>query len=418
MTRPEARLDAEDLARVERLLAPADEQARLYPGPSKRHQPVHTVYVPADQVGRGLTAEWGAAALTSLDEHAPDPAALAAVVGLDTDLVRLLWPRLLATLHDHPIQDLRIDVEDGYGRRRDDVEDADLVAAVLATGAESRRPGGPRQWGVRVKSMDPDTRARGLRSLDLAVGAASHGGQLPDGFVITLPKVTSPAQLTALAYVCERLEAVGGLPVGSLRLEVQVETPQAVLGPDGTATVASVVHAGAGRVVGLHYGTYDYSAALGISPAQQSMDHPAADHAKLVMQLAAAGTGVQLSDGSTNVLPVGGRAEAHAGWALHARLVTRSLRRGFPQGWDLHPAQLVTRHLATWAFYRGELDATCVRLAAWTRGGGGQVLDEPATAAALTGHLLRALDCGAVDESEVVARCGLDRSALLRLVAR
>ena len=66
-----------------------------------------------------------------------------------------------------------------------------------------------------------------------------------------------------------------------------------------------MVHAAGGRCTGLHYGTYDYSASLGIAAAYQSMEHPAADHAKAVMQVAAAGTGVHALDGSTNVLPVG-----------------------------------------------------------------------------------------------------------------
>ena len=50
-----------------------------------------------------------------------------------------------------------------------------------------------------------------------------------------------------------------------LRFEVQVETPQSILGPDGTALVARMVHAGGERLTGLHYGTYDYSAFCGIA---------------------------------------------------------------------------------------------------------------------------------------------------------
>ena len=87
----------------------------------------------------------------------------------------------------------------------------------------------------------------------------------------------------------------------------------------------------------LHYGTYDYSAALGIAPAQQSLDHPVADHAKAVLQVAAAGTGVFVSDGSTNVLPVGDHRTA--AWQLHGP-GRRSLERGLYQELDLHPAQL------------------------------------------------------------------------------
>ena len=144
------------------------------------------------------------------------------------------------------------------------------------------------------------------------------------------------------------MTAFGIGPSQQLWFEIQVETPQAILGADGAATIARCVHAAPGRLSGLHYGTYDYSAALGIAAAHQSMEHPAADYAKAVMQVAAAGTGVRLVDGSTNVLPVGTRDEVVAAWRLHSRLVRRSLERGFYQGWDLHPAQLVTplrRHL-------------------------------------------------------------------------
>ncbi|HZI97042.1 MAG TPA: aldolase, partial [Actinomycetales bacterium] len=220
------------------------------------------------------------------------------------------------------------------------------------------------------------------------------------------------------AEACSRLEAAHGLAPGRLRFEVQVETPQAVLGADGTSTVARLVHAGAGRVSGLHYGTYDYSAALGIPAGQQSLEHPAADHAKAVMQLAAAGTGVRLSDGSTNVLPVGSRDDVHAAWRLHARLVRRSLERGFYQGWDLHPAQLPTRYAATYLFYRDGLESSADRLRRYVSRLGGGVLDEPATARALASFVLRGLHCGAVTDAEVTDLTGLDRGELTALTAR
>ena len=157
-----------------------------------------------------------------------------------------------------------------------------------------------------------------------------------------------------------------------------------------------MIHAGDGRVTALHYGTYDYSAYCGIPAAFQSMEHPVADHAKLVMQAAAAGTGVRLSDGSTNVLPMGDEAAVRRGWELHARLVRRSLERGYYQGWDLHPAQLPTRYAATYAFYREGFAAAADRLRTYLSRGGSNVMDEPATARALADFVVRGLDCGAV----------------------
>jgi citrate lyase beta subunit len=235
---------------------------------------------------------------------------------------------------------------------------------------------------------------------------------------LTLPKVTSVAQVAAMAEVCARLEEAYRLPAGRLRFEVQIETPQAVLAADGTAAVAGMITVAGRRCSGLHYGTYDYSAALGIAAAQQSLDHPAADHAKAVMQLAAAGTGVRLSDGSTNVLPVGEAERVRAAWRLHARLVQRSLERGYYQGWDMHPGQLPTRYLATYAFFRRDLPAAAARIRAYLDRAETDVMDEPATAQALATALLRGVDCGAVGIDEVEERTGADRERLQSLVRR
>ena len=199
-----------------------------------------------------------------------------------------------------------------------------------------------------------------------------------------------------------------------------METPQSIVGSDGSTLVARLLHGARGRCLALHYGTYDYSAYCGIPAEYQSMEHPAADHAKAVMQVAAAGTGVFLSDGSTNILPLGSDEDVRAGWRLHARLVDRSLRRGYGQGWDLHPAQLVTRYVATFAFYRRGLPRAMERIAVYRAIARGEnptsrYLDEPATARALATFTLRALTCGALTEDELRDSAGLDSDTLAEL---
>jgi citrate lyase beta subunit len=347
---------------------------------------VHTVYVPADRYDDDLVTRWGHQALQALDECSD-------LLGADDDV----RARVRAKLQSEPIEDLRVDFEDGYGDRPDHEEDEEVRRIAAAP------PTAP-FFGIRFKSFEAPTRARGLRTLALFLQEA---GTPP---LVTLPKVTSVDQVEAMVLACERLER--RLGVERVRFEIQVETPQSILGADGTALVARMVHAAQGRCTGLHYGTYDYSASCGIAAAYQSMEHPAADHAKAVMQVAAAGTGVFLSDGSTNVLPVG--ANASDAWRLHARLVRRSLERGFYQGWDLHPAQLPSRYLATYAFYREGLPIAAKRLEAYVHGGDSGYLDEPATAAALAGFVLRGVECGAVDQSEL----DVDRSTLASLARR
>jgi hypothetical protein len=397
-------VDERVLTELDRRLAPVDAaRAAAYPGESPARQPVHTCYVPADAVVPGLTTAWGGAALAALDEHGlPE-------LGLPAALVAEVLPRVRAKLAAEPVEDLRVDAEDGY-LGGPDAEDGDVsrAAAVLAT-----ETGLPPYLGVRAKSLEGPTRRRGVRSLDLFLGGLAGAGR--ERAIVTLPKVTDVEQVAAFLPVLDALEQAHGL---GLTLELQVETPQAVLGADGTTTLARMLHAGAGRVTGLHYGTYDYSASLGIAADHQSSDHPAADAAKQAMQVAVAGTGARAVDGSTNVLPVGDTAAVHAAWQLHARLVRRALERGFYQGWDLHPAQLVTRYVATYAFFRAALPAAAARLDGYVHKVAGGVLDEPATARALATVVLRGLDCGALDGGEVAAATGLDRTELDRLAGR
>ena len=395
-------------------LAEADRALRDgYPGERSGRQPVHTVYVPADRYSERLVPDWGAAALAALDA---DPDGFRAVLGDgEGEGDGGLEERVRAKLTAEPIEDLRIDFEDGYGDRPGDEEDQAARSAARALLRSIGRGAAPPFHGIRFKSLEAPTRRRGLRTLAVFLEELAGAGSLPEGFVVTLPKVTSVEQVEAMVLAASRLEAVLGLAARTLRFEVQVETPQAILGPDGTALVARMVHAAAGRCTGLHYGTYDYSASCGIAAQYQSMEHPVADYAKAVMQVAAAGTGVRLSDGSTNVLPVG----AHrGGWALHHRLVRRSLERGYYQGWDLHPAQLPTRYAAVFAFYRDGLGQAADRLRRYVERTDSGFLDEPATARALADFILRGVDCGAVAPDEAHRLCGVDASGLAVLARR
>ena len=409
-------LPNEFLDRIDQQLGDTDTfLARCYPGEDARRQPVHTVYVPADRYTADLPRQWGTAARALVDQHGGIEA-LCADLGLTPELVSSVAPRVLAKLENEPIEDLRLDFEDGYGNRADDVEDAEAVRAAAELAAAVTAGEAPAFVGLRFKCFEAPTRRRGIRTLDLFLGAMlTNLDELPDGLVITFPKVSTVSQVEAMVLVCEQLERVHGLPVGRLRFEVQVETPQLILGADGRSPVATVIHAGEARVSGLHYGTYDYSASLQVSAEYQSAAHPAADFAKEVMQVAAAGTGVQVADGSTNILPVGSPDEVRAAWRLHAGLVRRSLERAYYQGWDMHPGHLPTRFLANFAFYREGFPRAAQRLSDYVGNTGSGILDEPATARALARYLYRGLACGALDDAELINSTGLDGSALAAL---
>ncbi|SMD21136.1 DUF6986 family protein [Kibdelosporangium aridum] len=393
-------LDGPTIASLTARLSEVDRRrAARYPGGRGGRQPVHTCYVPASQIGPSTPREWGEQALAAMTEHG-------------FDLSKDLTERVKAKLAREPVEDLRIDFEDGYGAPSTEDDDARYAAGCLVRWhAEGIAP---YSSGLRIKSFDtPALRDRAIRTLDIFLETLRD---LPPGFVITFPKVTAAEQVEVFAELLEVLEQRLGWPTGSLTFEIQVETTQSIVDSEGKLAIPAFITAGGQRVVGLHYGTYDYTAAVGLGAAQQNLAHHAADFARHVMQVSAAGTGVRLSDGSSNVLPVGDTAQVLAAWRVHYGLVRRSLEHGFFQGWDMHPAQLVSRYAAVFGYYRESLESDARRLAAYAAransADSGGVLDEPATAQALSASLLRSVDCGAATAEEITQATGLHLDVL------
>lgn len=434
-------LRSDDFAAFYDRLAGANAAAATrWPGDSGGRQPVHTVYGGAQIFRRDTAARMGRTALAALDAYAPDAVIFAGAAGiadhLAAELHGPLYDRVRDKLGREPVEDFRIDFEDGYGNRPDPEEDGDArrtareVAAGLAAGTL------PPFLGIRIKPLSEELKRRAARTLDLFLSTLMKavGGPPPESFferfVVTLPKITSPEQPAALADLLARLEERLGLPARSLRFEVMIETPQSVATAGGSAAAPSLVAAGDGRCVAAHFGTYDYTALMGITAAHQHMTHPACDFARHVLQVSLAGTGVRLSDGATNVLPVPphrpepgaprltpaereeNRRTVHSAWCLHAAHVRHSLVHAYYQGWDLHPAQLPTRYGAVYAFFLGTLDAAAARLRNFVAQAAqatliGDVFDDAATGQGLLNYFLRAVNCGALSEEEVVERTGL-----------
>jgi len=385
------------------------------PAPRSIRQPVHTVYGGAHLFAPDTTAKLGAIALKTLREHAPDASTLAAALGMDASLAARIYPRVVATLEREPVEDYRIDFEDGFGTRPDAEEDdvARKAAAAVVAGmkAGTLSPG----IGIRIKNLGDEMQHRALRTLSLFVSTLVEGtgGALPPNFVVTLPKITAPDQVSTLSAACAALEKRHTLSAGSLKFEVMIETAEAIFSRDGRVALPDFIARGQGRITAAHFGTYDYTAAMGITASHQSMLHPSCDFAKHVMQVALAGTDVWMSDGATTTLPIGkDRSVIHAAWKLHADQVRHSLVGGFYQGWDLHPAQLVTRYAAVYAFFLDGLAAASERLknfvqkAAQATAVGG-VFDDAATGQGLLNYFLRAMNCGAISEAEAVETSGL-----------
>ena len=377
-------------------------------------QAVHVVYGGAQLFKADTAARLGAVALRALHEHAPDAATLAAALGFDRTVADRIYPRVVDKLTREPVEDLRIDFEDGFGARPDAEEDSFAVSAAdeVAAGHAARTL--PGAIGIRIKSLNAETRRRGLRTFDLFLTRLVErtGGTLPSNFVVTLPKITAPEQVGAMAAACDAFERAHEMRGNLLKFEIMIETPQSVFAADGSVALPRLIEEGRGRIVAAHFGTYDYTASCGITAAHQRMQHPACDFAKHVMQVALAGTGIWLSDGATNVMPIGSRDVVHRAWRLHGDDVRHSLVNGFYQGWDLHPAQLPSRYAAVYAFFMEGLGAASERLKNFVQKAAqatlvGDVFDDAATGQGLLNYFLRAMNCGAITETEAMEMSGL-----------
>jgi citrate lyase beta subunit len=387
------------------------EFSRRYPGDSGRRQPVHTVYGGAHLFKSDLCRKMGAIAERSLTDFAPDAATLALAIGIPNQLADTVYERVIEKLRREPVEDFRIDFEDGYGNRPDAEEDATADAAageVLKGVAEGTLPP---FLGIRIKCFSEELKARSVRTLARFLNAL--GTSVPGNFVITLPKITVPEQVSALVDVLDQLGS-------GVRVEMMVETPQSIF------ILPALAEAARGRSIAAHFGTYDYTASLGITAAHQHMMHPACDFARSMMQASLAGTGLWLSDGATNILPVAphrgamlshrelleNRMAVHRAWKLHHDHIRHSLDNGFYRGWDLHPAQLPTRYAAVYSFFLEGLDAASERLRNFVSKAAqatmvGDVFDDAATGQGLLNYFLRAINCGAIPEEEAPRLTGL-----------
>jgi citrate lyase beta subunit len=418
-----------------------------YPGESGDRQPVHTVYGGAHLFKADSAARIGAVALATLDEYAPDAATLASVLELPDDdgetsgeatekigLPEIVRARVIDKLKREPVEDFRIDFEDGYGIRIDAEEDGHAKSAAEEVAAGLDAGTLPPFIGIRIKPMSKELHGRSLRTLDLFVTTLTRAtrGRLPPNFVVTIPKLMSPGHVAAVARACSILERRVPLRQGSLKLELMIETPQSIIAADGSSAVRALVAAGGGRVTGAHFGTYDYTALCGITASWQHMRHPVCDFAKHMMQVALAQTGVRLSDGATNIMPIPphraaarplsederseNRAVVHRAWKLHFHDTQNSLVNGFYQGWDLHPAQIPIRYAAVYTFFLSARPMATSRLRNFVDKAAqatlvGDVFDDAATGQGLLNFFGRALNSGALTPDEA-AETGLTRDEL------
>ena len=428
---------------------------KAYPGDRPDRQPVHTVYGGANLFKHDTCIRMGETALKNLRTYAPNFTEFARALSLegheylphtqkeadelDQLLARLseadrrkekawlpwsVYHKVIRKLETEAVEDFRIDFEDGYGNRPDEEEDAVAIAAAveLATGLKNKTLSP--FIGIRIKPFTEDLKHRGVRTLDLFLTALLKrtGGALPPNFVVMLPKVTIPEQVTTLVKLFELIEKENKLPQGVLKMETMVEATQIIMDEEGRNPLYRILKASEGRCIAAHFGTYDYTASCGITARYQTMAHPVCDFAHHMTKVALGGTGIFLSDGATNVIPIGphrgdelsfdqlqeNRAAVQKAWRLGFGHTMHSLINGFYQGWDLNPAQLPMRYAATYTFFLSSLEDAIHRLKIFVDRSAistltGDIFDDAATGQGLLNFFLKAMNCGAIEEKVAMA---------------
>ncbi|CAN5175889.1 aldolase/citrate lyase family protein [soil metagenome] len=431
------------------------EFQKKYPGDKPDRQPVHTVYGGANLFKSDTTVKMGEVALRNFNTYAPNFVTLAKVLSLrgfqhlphhEKDIAALtqklddmpdqdrkseaawlsysIYNKIIKKLQTEAVEDFRIDFEDGFGNRPDDEEDATAVNAAteLALGMKNKTVSP--FIGIRIKPFTEDLKTRGVRTLDIFLTTLLQktNGALPDNFVVMLPKVTIPEQVITLVRLFEIIERENKLAPGTLKMETMVEATQIIMDDEGRNPLMKIIKASEGRLIAAHFGTYDYTASCGITAKYQTMDHPVCDFAHHMTKVALGGTGIFLSDGATNVMPIGphrgenlsfeqleeNRESVHNAWRTGFKHSMHSLVNGFYQGWDLNPAQLPMRYAATYNFFLSSYEDALFRLKTFVERAAistltGDIFDDAATGQGLLNFFLKAMNCGAITEQEALA---------------
>jgi citrate lyase beta subunit len=339
-----------------------------------------------------------------------------------------VYQRTIKKLKNEPVEDFRIDFEDGYGFRSDEEEDGHAVAASTALAKTFADGTITKFCGFRIKSLAPETSVRGIRTLELFLDnfLLKTVGKIPDNFVVTLPKVTDRKEIKKLVDRLSTIEKKAKIKSATIGIEIMVETPRAIFDEKGRLALPAFIKAAKGRCRSAHFGAYDYTALLGISAIHQRIDHPACDFARQVMQVSLAPLSIRLSDSVTTEIPVPvhsdgsltkiqreeNRRAIHHAWRTHYNNVTRSMTNGFYQSWDLHPNQLVGRYAAVFAFFLESLDARAARLRGFIEKATqasmtGNTFDDAASAQGLLNFFRMGIDCGAIAQQEAKDSTGL-----------
>lgn len=212
------------------------------------------------------------------------------------------------------VDSIMLDIEDGVAPAEKENARRQIAATLDATAARLRSDPALRTPAryVRVNAVGSERMRDDLASV---VRPALEG--------LVLPKVETPGQIAILEDILGRSEAEAGIPAGSVRLLLAIESPVGLFNAYGIA-------ASSRRVIGLIFGAEDFCREMAL-PLRREAEASELIYARSHIATAAAAAHVQAVDGVWTDLEDPGGMQRHA---LQAR------RLGMSGISIIHPSQI------------------------------------------------------------------------------
>ena len=219
-----------------------------------------------------------------------------------------------------PVDAIMMDIEDSVAPKEKDAARRQIAASLDQAAARLKEASPPRMPAryVRINAVGHE---RMHADLAAVIRPALDG--------LALPKVETPEQVRTVEYILDRREQEAGIPQGSVRLLVAIETPRGLLNAYPIASASP-------RVCGLMFGAEDFSRELGL-PLRREGEARDLLYGRSALVTAAAAAHVQSVDAVWTDLQ---DMEGLKRFALQSR------RLGFSGMTLIHPSQIDTVNAA------------------------------------------------------------------------
>lgn len=406
--------------------------------------PVHTVYGGAQLFHRNTLKKIGEKGIALIKNYFSEPPYCTVLSGesdvpLNSEIRQQVIDQTINKLTVNPVEDYRIDFEDGYGLRdsaKED-EDAERCAIELSELFQKSDNSSAFQTGIRIKSFSLPTLQRSIRTFDIFLSTFFQNCDIQNVpfLSVCLPKVTDLKEVELLLSLLTDYAKSHNLNTGFLRAEIMLETPEFYLKSNGFAALREMVDSFSGSFNALHLGLYDFTSSLGVQSADQKYNHPYLDFLRFQTIMQFSKSTIRLVDGATMEMPVEkykksefaelSEEECNANKIMiinaanaHTENIYHSMKMGFDSSWDLHPGQVAIRYLTLFTNYKKSFSAMRERFINFVENAARATVlngqfDDAATGQGMLNYFIKGYRLGALSADDI-RKTGFDIETLVK----